>query len=279
MATPHFWNQFGVHGSQVKPRGRAFLTRFLGSRLLWLGLVLVLAVPLAAQAQHKRHAAVNRNRKGAITSVSKDNLPAYNERFFRPGFYIAPSATRFIMEQSAAYIQQANIAANTIISPSFGVGFIGDIRLGPASTPFHLRFAPGVSFLTRRVEFKALSGPNDTIYTQEVGTTQLEFPLLLKYQSERRRNTRVYFIGGLKPSTTVGTRLNDPLRNQLRITKQDLTLEYGFGLDLFYPLFKFGPELRFSHGLRNLMMPRRDGYSERLQSLKTNTVTLYLNFE
>ncbi|WP_375418006.1 porin family protein [uncultured Hymenobacter sp.] len=242
-------------------------------------LALALSLPLAAQAQRKRSKDINRGKNGMVKSVTVDNLPAYNNRFFRPGFYIALSNSRFLVEQSATYIQQSNLAANAINSPSGGVGFIGDIRLGPPSTPFHLRFAPGVSFLTRRVEFESLGGPNDTLNTQEVGTTQLELPLLLKYQSQRRRNTRVYFIGGVKPSRTVGTRLNDPLRNQVRLSKQDLTLEYGFGLDLFYPLFKFGPELRFSHGLRNLLTPRPDGYSQRLQSLKSNTVTLYLNIE
>ena len=279
MATPHFRHQLGLHSAQVAaPRG-AFLTGLAGSRLPALALLLALAWPLAAHAQRKRSQDISRGRDGAVKSITVDNLPAYNNRFFRPGFYIAPSFSRFFIEQSASYIQQGNIAANSIISPSFAVGFIGDIRLGPLTTPFHLRFAPGVSFLTRRVEYESLTGTNDTLFTQEVSTTQLELPLLLKYQSLRRRNTRVYFIGGLKPSLTVGTRLSDPLRNQVRVSKQDLTIEYGFGLDLFYPLFKFGPELRFSHGLRNLLAPRGDGYTQRLQSLRTNTVTLYLNFE
>ena len=244
-------------------------------------LLLVLSgLPLLALAQRKRSDdGVNRNRKGAIKSIRVDNLGAYNQRFFRPGFYVAPHFARFVVEQSETYIQRADIAVNSIISPGLTVGFIGDIRLGPPTTPFHLRFAPGVSFLTRRVEFKGLRAKADTVYTQEVGTTQIELPLLLKYQSDRRRNTRVYLIGGIKVSRTINTRLNDELRNRLRAAPQDLSLEYGFGLDLFYPLFKFGPELRFSHGLRNLLAPRNDGYSQRLQSLRSNTVTLYLNIE
>lgn len=277
MATPHVRHQLGLHGAQVAPRRRPQASKTV--RWPWLALVVLLGLPLAAQAQRKRKDDVNRGKNGVIKSITVDNLPAYNDRFFRPGFYIAPLFSRFFIEQSATYVQQANIAANSIISPGLAVGFIGDIRLGKPATPLHLRFAPGVSFLTRRVEFQGLSGQADTVYTQEVGTTQLEFPLLLKYQSRRRRNTRVYFIGGVKPSMTLGTRLSDPLRNQVRVSKQDLTIEYGFGLDLFYPLFKFGPELRFSHGLRNLLEPRGDGYSQRLQSLKTNTVTLYLNIE
>ena len=51
------------------------------------------------------------------------------------------------------------------------------------------------------------------------------------------------------------------------------------GLELFYPLFKLAPELRFSHGLRNLLVPRNDVFSSSLQSVSTNSVTLYINIQ
>ncbi|MDJ0365959.1 porin family protein [Hymenobacter sp. H14-R3] len=244
--------------------------------------MLLLAGP--ALAQRKRSDAIDRSRKGRIKGITVDNLSNYNDRFFRPGIYIAPNFSRFFLEQSAAYFQAAQngkgIAANSIISPGFAVGFIGDIRLGAPSTPFHLRFAPGLNFLTRRVEFtSAGAGQPDTIRNQEVGTTQLELPLLLKYQSNRRRNTRFYMVGGIKPSIAVTQRQSTPAISQLTVARNDVLLEYGFGLDLFYPYFKFGPELRFSHGLRNILAPRDNQYSNSLQSLRTNTVTLYLNIE
>ena len=261
MATPHVRNQLHLHGAQIAS-GR------LGRGLVPLLLLVLLAGPVFAQ--RKRSDAVDRSRKGRIKGITVDNLSNYNERFF--------------LEQSAAYFQAAQqgrgLAANSIISPGFAVGFIGDIRLGSSGTPFHLRFAPGLNFLTRRVEFmSAGAGQPDTIRTQEVGTTQLELPLLLKYQSNRRRNTRLYMVGGIKPSIAVTQRQSTPAINQLSVARNDVLLEYGFGLDLFYPYFKFGPELRFSHGLRNILAPRDNQYSNSLQSLRTNTVTLYLNIE
>ena len=275
MATPYVRHQLHLHGAQIT-YGR------LGRGLLPMLLLVLLASP--AFAQRKRSDDIDRGRKGRIKGITVDNLPNYNQRFFRPGIYIAPNFSRFFLEQSAAYFQAARqgrgLSANSIISPGFAVGFIGDIRLGAPSTPFHLRFAPGLNFLTRRVEFKSAgAGQPDTIRTQEVGTTQLELPLLLKYQSNRRRNTRLYMVGGIKPSFAVTQRQSTPAINQLTVTKSDVMLEYGVGLDLFYPYFKFGPELRFSHGLRNIIDPRNNQYSNSLQSLRTNTVTLYLNIE
>jgi hypothetical protein len=274
MATPYVRHQLHLHGPQIG--GRHSL-----SFLLLLSLLL-LAGPVLAQ--RKRSDAIDRSRKGHIKGITVENLSNYNQRFFRPGIYVAPTFSRFMIEQSSAYVlaaqQGRGISANSIISPGLALGFIGDIRLGSPTTPFHLRFAPGLRFETRRVEFTGRGvGMPDTIRTQEVATTQLELPLLLKYQSDRRRNTRVYMIAGLKPSFTVTQRQNTPAINHLLVTGSDLLLEYGVGLDLFYPYFKFAPELRFSHGLRNILDPRNDTYSNSLQSLRTNTVTLYFNIE
>lgn len=265
MATTHFRHQLHLHGSQLR-RGA-----------LLLG-VLGLLLPSAAVAQRKP----DRNRKGQIKGITVNNLPAYDDRWFHPGLYVALSASRYFVEQSDYYIQQRNVSANSIISPSFGVGVIGDARLGDYKSPFILRFAPGVTFSSRQVEFKPLAGypgDADSIVTQEVVSTVIQFPLMLKYQSDRRRNTRLYMIAGLNPIVTVGNRRDDGKRNVLRQTDSDLAIEYGFGFDFFYPLFKFAPELRFSHGLRNVLVPRNDVFSRSLQGLTTNSVTLYINIQ
>ena len=266
MATSHFRHQLHLHGAQLK-------------RLALLGLLVLLA-PTVAVAQHKFSTRVNRGKNGIVKSITVRNLPAYDQRWFHPGMYVSFSASRFIIEQSASYIKNRNITANSIISPSLGVGFIGDARLGGPGSPFILRFAPGVNFLTRKVEFKPHGYPSpDSIVNQEVTSTVVQFPILIKYQSDRRRNSRVYMIAGISPSITASNRRSDPLRNQLRTLDSDLTLEYGVGLDLFYPLFKLAPELRFSHGLRNLLVDHNDVFSRSLQSVSTNSVTLYINIQ
>ena len=266
MATPHIWYQFDIHGAQLK-------------RLALLGL-LVLVAPTVALAQRKTNSRITRNSKGVVKSVTVKNLPAYDERWFHPGMYVGFTGSKFTIEQSKTYVNNRNVTANSVISPSLTVGFIGDARLGGPGTPFVLRFAPGVSFLTRRVEFRPRGYPNpDSIVTQEITSTVVNFPLLVKYQSDRRRNTRAYMIAGLNPSLTASNRRSDPLRNQLQSLNSDLTLEYGVGLELFYPLFKLAPELRFSHGLRNLLVPHNDVFSNSLQSMSTNSVTLYINIQ
>ena len=266
MATPHFRNKLHLHGAQ--------LTRLA----LVAGLLAIL--PSVAQAQRKARSRINRTAKGVVKSVIVQNLPAYDERWFHPGMYVSFSGSKFNLEQSTYYVANKWVTANSIISPSLGVGFIADARLGGPESPFILRFCPGVNFQTRSIEFRPTGYPApESIVTQNINSTVMQFPILLKYQSDRRRNSRMYMIAGLNPSLTASNRRSDPLHNVLRAEGSDLTLEYGVGLELFYPLFKLAPEIRFSHGLKNLLVPRNDVFSRSLQYMSTNAVTLYINIQ
>ena len=270
MATPHVRHQLHLHGTKI-------------IRLALLGLALG-TLPLGAQAQKRSLSSASKSKSGRVKSVTVNNLPGYDDRWLHLGMYVAPNFSRYKIEQSAAYLSRG-VSANSVVSPGGSVGFLADVRIGPYGA---FNFAPGVSFLTRRVEFKNQGGyqpnPNtddpapDKLQDQEIGTTQLDFPLLFKLKSERRRNSRVYIIGGVKPSFTIGNRKKEGDLNLLEASRSDVAIEYGVGMDLFYPFFKFSPELRFSHGLTNLHETgKTDVYNTSLQSMKSNTVTLYLN--
>lgn len=263
MATPHVRHQLYLHRAKI-------------TRLSLLALA-ALALPLTAQAQRKSLSSAKRGRNGQVKSVTVENLPGYDSRWLHLGLYVAPNFSRYKIEQAPGF-QALGVTANSMVSPGFSVGFLGDVRLADYLS---LTFTPGVAFNTRRIEFEGTlpnGNPPAEAETQEIGTTQLDLPVLFKLKSERRRNTRVYIVGGVNPNFTLGTRRNDEQANVLRAGTTDVALEYGVGLDLFYPYFKFSPELRFSHGLTNLHQPgTNDVYTRSLQSMKSNTVTLYLN--
>ncbi|NVO84581.1 type IX secretion/gliding motility protein PorT/SprT [Hymenobacter terrestris] len=270
MATPYLRHQLHLYSAKV--------VRYT----LLAAAVLALPLSVAAQKTNRSRASIGRN--GQVKSVTTDNLLGYDDRPLHLGLYVAPNFSRYLIEQAPGYPEQEKVSANSIISPGFSVGFLGELRLGEYGA---LTFAPGVSFLTRRIEFKdqgyvqdVTRYPNDPkeIEDQEIGSTQVDFPLLFKLKSQRRRNTRVYLVAGVKPSLNMGGRRKDPEVNLLQAADSDFAIEYGVGLDLFYPFFKFSPELRFSNGLKNLYVPStNDVYSRSLQSMKSNTVTLYLN--
>ncbi len=113
---------------------------------------------------------------------------------------------------------------------------------------------------------------------QSVENTMVEFPVLLKYKSERRGNIRMYMIGGAKPAIQASGK-KDQTKSELEVKSANLSLEAGFGFDLYYPLFKFSPEIRFSHGIVDILGNRKNDFGQPLQRVNTNSVTIYFLFQ
>jgi len=103
--------------------------------------------------------------------------------------------------------------------------------------------------------------------------------LLFKLKSERRANTRMYFLVGGKYSIASGLRKKDKKPDELRTINNDLSIEYGFGFDIYYEYFKFSPEIRFSHGLFQSYANDPNPYANALKQLNTHTVTISFHFQ
>ncbi|MBX9852627.1 MAG: PorT family protein [Cytophagaceae bacterium] len=208
------------------------------------------------------------------TTRGSQNLPNYDDKTFHYGFTIGFNSARFRAEQSSLFM-----ATDSIISviprssAGFSLGFIISYRLADY---FDLRLLPTVSFYERKIEYQfAQRG----IVEQVSDNTFIEFPLMLKYKSQRRKNLRMYMVGGVKPGIEAGSKKKDRKPSQLRTNNMDFAIEYGFGFDIYYPLFKFSPEIRISHGLVNMLNADPNEYSRSLNLLSTHTVSVYLHFE
>jgi hypothetical protein len=204
----------------------------------------------------------------------RENLPNYDSKAMHYGFYLAGNTSRFSIVHSSYYVERLrdSMLVNPKFYPGFAIGFVLNRRI----TDFiDLRFLPGVSFYSRGVEYKT---PAETV-TQEMGATSIELPLLFKFKSLRRSNFRMYLVGGAKAGVDIGNKRKASTSSELEVTNEDFAIEYGVGLDMFYPFFKFAPELRFSNGITNRYAPGVNPYSRSIKRVVSNTVTLYLNFE
>ncbi|MFC6997651.1 type IX secretion/gliding motility protein PorT/SprT [Rufibacter roseus] len=214
--------------------------------------------------------------------IKTENLPGYEERLLRWGFSLGLNTSWYQLEHSRSYVNRLQTdsaySANAVNRVGFNVNFIATYRLAPN---FLVRFQPGVGYHGRAIDYKGdlRSVSTDDYVVQEVNTFSLEMPLLVKYESLRRKNSQMYFIAGVKPSFVVGgIKKGNP--ELLQVGSSDFTIEYGVGFDMFYPFFKFSPELRYSRGITNLHEPAHNNlYYNTMQRLTTNTITLYLNFE
>ena len=204
------------------------------------------------------------------------NLPFSDSKWLHYGFSIGLHNSSFQLKYSDAFVSPEMDTVHSIMpAPAFGfsLGFITDFRL---AEQFNVRILPKVSFYEFPVDYNYTDGHIDR---QLIEATFVEIPILLKYKSERHKNFRVYFVGGISPGLEVsGKKRKEQSDDRLITQDMNLNVELGLGIDMYYPLFKFSPEIRFSKGLPNLLKEDNYGYSDGIESLRMNVVTLYLQF-
>jgi hypothetical protein len=205
----------------------------------------------------------------------RKHLEYYDDKPIHYGILFAVPFTRFNIKHNNDFLSKDS--AFVIQSPnraSFRFGFIVNAFL---TDHFDLRTTPSVSLYERQVKF-SYPGGIDKLEKRE--STWIEVPLLLKYKSLRRVNSRMYMLAGV----TLGIETNVKRSRgggagKLDTKSSDFSIDYGVGYEQFFEFFKFAPELRFSHGLTNMFKPAKNSIGTGIDRLSTHTVTLYLNFE
>ncbi|WP_299704038.1 porin family protein [uncultured Pontibacter sp.] len=250
MAFTHIWHQLHLHRQKI------------GFAVLFL---LCLAGTTQVQAQ----------------KIKGENKPGYDEKRIHYGFYLGLPISKYQIQHSQAYVDQVDggITANAMSRPGFYPGLVLNVRLFEY---LDARFLPGVGFYGRTIDFDdgtAEEGQLGTFGDATISSTVIELPLLLKYRAKRRGNFRMYMVGGVKASRDLGNRKDTQFGDRIHTESNDLSIEYGVGLDIFYPYFKFAPEVRFSHGLLNQKAPYASQYSDLIDRLTTHNVSFILYFE
>jgi hypothetical protein len=204
------------------------------------------------------------------------NLPFSDSKWLHYGFSIGLHGSSLQLKYSDKFVTNQMDTVHSIMPANafgFSLGFITDFRL---HDQFNVRILPKVSFYEFPVDFNFTNGTTDR---QLIEATYVEIPILLKYKSERHKNFRVYFVGGVAPGLEVsGKKRKEQSDNKLLTEDFNVNMELGMGIDMYFPLFKFSPEVRFSKGLVNLLKEDNYGYSDGIESLKMNVFTIYIQF-
>jgi hypothetical protein len=206
---------------------------------------------------------------------AKRNNPNYDDRKLSYGFLIGLHSNSYQLKYSDKFADMDTL--HSVVpswSGGFSLGFIVNYRI---TEYLDFRITPNVAFYEHRVTY--LFTDNTPDKEELVESTMVELPILVKYKSDRRGNVRMYMVGGIKPSIEASGKNKEDESGNLKVKGTNLSLEAGFGFDLYYPLFKFSPEIRFSKGIANMLGNDLNAYGEPLKRINTNTITVYLLFQ
>lgn len=205
------------------------------------------------------------------------NLPNYDRKAIHFGFLIGLNSMDF-------KISQNNISSDSLFilqsqeQKGFNLGIVSNLRLGRNSD---LRFLPTLSFVSRRINYSIKTNDLVEQINKEVESTFIEFPINLKFKSNRYNNGRAYLITGAKYSIDLASKKNieDDDNELIKLNKGDLMYEIGFGIDFYLQYFKFSPEFKATFGLINMLIPDDGVYNNSIEKLMTRGFTLTFTFE
>ena len=208
------------------------------------------------------------------------NYKKFDKKFFHFGFTLgANRANVYAIPEidlaGAADLMKTTVTAN----PGFNLGFIGSIKLGhPTLT---LRFVPSLSFQAKQVNYFYYSAPDQPVKAT-VESAILDFPLLLKYKTLRYNNFSSYFIGGAQYSLDLQSKEKVPQNPNapfLKLRRHDFQAQIGAGVDFYLPYFKFGIEVKMSHGIVNSLIQDNTSLSMPFDRFYNRVVWFSLTFE
>lgn len=212
-----------------------------------------------------------------MASWAQPNLEQYDNKPVHFGFTLTANNGNLLVHPNTAYFPTDTLKnVNAVSFPGLGIGAITNVRLGEF---FDIRLmAPVISFVQRNLIYEF-----DNIKKEiKVESAYCDASLLLKYKSERRKNTRMYVIGGGRISYDFASSISKQrgLQNPV-VSLVPLTYgwEVGAGFDFYFEYFKFSPEIKLCSTLNNAM--HKDGFvfTNAIDRMVPQLVQISLHFE
>ena len=220
------------------------------------------------------------------------NLTTFDEKPFHFGFALSYNNSNYHVNKNYTVISDPlnpnqELSSLVVISNhGFTLGVISSININPN---FKLRFAiPSLSFQECNLEYtyydydlNSLTAP----IQKDLRPVYLDFPVMIKFRSNRIDNWAVYGISGMRFGIDMSSNSevnNDglPLNEQVvKLKKYDFGFEVGGGFDFFLEYFKLGIELKLGLGMINIHQNDKNYFDTPINSLKSRVWTFSLTFE
>lgn len=232
-----------------------------GSKIILI-LALALLAGLPAQAQKYR---------------GNYNFLEFQQKPYYFGITLGYNTSTFRPFQSRDFLRSDSIqVVEGLNGPGFNLGIVTNLKIGEY---FDFRFLPTLSFAERNLTYDRRTQLNTS--TRTISSVFVELPFHLRYKSAPFQDKRVFVIAGLKYGFDVASDSRTKQAESLvKISPNDFSLEYGAGVQFFFPFFIFSPEFKISHGIGNSLIYNNNlEESTVLEKVLSRTFTISLHFE
>ncbi len=214
----------------------------------------------------------------AQTARGNYNFLGFEQKPYFFGITLGYNQSNYRIFYSRNFILNDSVRrAESVTGPGFNLGIVSNLKVG---NYFDFRFLPTLSFAERIIDY---SSPEDVRapYKRRIESVFVEFPFQVRYKSAPYNDMRMFVIGGVKYSYDVASDSRTRQASELvKVSPTDFSIEYGAGIQFFFPYFIFSPEFKISQGLGNTLI--YDGNLEQstvLEKVLSRTFTISLHFE
>lgn len=163
------------------------------------------------------------------------------------------------------------------VKPGAGIhfGLVGTYKIHDL---LDIRVIPSFALQQRTIRFEQRQSP-DTTFSKVSESALFQLPIEIKFKSERDDDFRVYLLGGTLLSYDMSSRASDNVNKDklIRTNAFDIAASIGFGMDFYREKIKISPEIKFAHGINNLLIREaNNSFSNGLESLYSQTLMLNL---
>ena len=159
-----------------------------------------------------------------------------------------------------------------------GVSFIlPDLRLNDR---LNFRHILTVKTIQRNIKYRFspdFDGPSEV--TQNVESWFVESGLHLKYRADRINNHRAFIFVGPNIAIDMASEKDVIDENIFKLNRSNFALEIGAGCDFYFEYFKFAPQIKYSYGLKNLIVEDGTIFTSPLDGFYSRGIQISFTFE
>jgi len=159
-----------------------------------------------------------------------------------------------------------------------GVSFIlPDLRLNDRLNYRHILT---VKTIQRNINYRFspdYDGPSEV--TQNVESWFVESGHHLKYRADRINNQRAFIFFGPNIGIDMASEKDVLDENIFKLNRINFALEIGAGWDFYFEYFKFAPQIKYSYGLKNLIVEDGTIFTSPLEGFYSRGLQISFTFE
>lgn len=206
------------------------------------------------------------------------NFLDFNQKPYYFGITLAYNSSNYRVLQSKNFIKSDSIRlVESVTGPGFNLGIVTNLKVGDY---FDIRFLPTLSFAERNINYASVKDIRPP-FSRNIESVFVEMPFQVRYKSQPFNDMRLFILTGVKYAFDVASESRTRQSTELvKVSPTDFSVELGAGAQFFFPYFIFSPELKFSHGLGNvLIFDQSLEEANVIEKILSRTLTISLHFE